>query len=195
MATIIETVQEQQHTHDRNEQDRNEHDQPEHDRVELAIPEPEENLTFAELGLSPVVLDAVRDAGYTRPTPIQREAIPVILRGRDVMGLAQTGTGKTAAFTLPLIDRLAGGPRRTRALVLTPTRELCAQVEESVARYSLHAPLDVQSVYGGVAYEAQERALRNGVDVVVATPGRLIDHLEKPTGCWTWGSRRRSTRS
>ena len=135
--------------------------------------------TFAELGLSPVVLDAVRDAGYTTPTPIQREAIPVILRGRDVMGLAQTGTGKTAAFTLPLIDRLAGGPRRTRALVLTPTRELCVQVEESVRKYSRHAPVDAQSVYGGVAYEAQERALRNGVDVVVATPGRLIDHLDK----------------
>jgi ATP-dependent RNA helicase RhlE len=137
------------------------------------------SLTFDALGLSTLVLEAVRHAGYAHPTPIQREAIPVILRGRDVMGLAQTGTGKTAAFTLPIIDRLAGGPRRTRALVLTPTRELCAQVEESVKKYSFHAPLDVQSVYGGVAYEAQERALRAGVDVVVATPGRLIDHLEK----------------
>ena len=170
MATIIETLQEQRDG--REEQD-------DHHSREPSRDETERQATFAELGLSPLVLEAVREAGYMRPTPIQSEAIPVILRGRDVMGLAQTGTGKTAAFTLPLIDRLAGGPRRTRALVLTPTRELCAQVEESVGRYSRHAPLDVQSVYGGVAYEAQERALRNGVDVVVATPGRLIDHLDK----------------
>ena len=134
---------------------------------------------FDALGLSNVVLDAVRAAGYSNPTPIQAEAIPLILRGRDVMGLAQTGTGKTAAFTLPIVDRLSSGPRRTRALVLTPTRELCVQVEESVRKYSGHADVDVASVYGGVAYEPQERALRDGVDIVVATPGRLIDHLER----------------
>jgi len=134
---------------------------------------------FDALGLSRVVLDAVREAGYSTPTPIQAEAIPLILRGRDVMGLAQTGTGKTAAFTLPIVDRLSSGPRRTRALVLTPTRELCVQVEESVRKYSGHADVDVASVYGGVGYEPQERALRDGVDIVVATPGRLIDHLER----------------
>ena len=134
---------------------------------------------FDGLGLSKAVLDAVRDAGYSTPTPIQAQAIPLILRGRDVMGLAQTGTGKTAAFTLPIVDRLASGPRRTRALVLTPTRELCVQVEESVRKYSRHADVDVASVYGGVGYEPQERALRDGVDIVVATPGRLIDHLER----------------
>src|SRR5690242_9637135 len=89
---------------------------------------------FSAIGLSPIVLAAVRDAGYERPTPIQAEAIPLVIQGRDVMGLAQTGTGKTAAFTLPIVDRLAGGPRRTRALVLTPTRELCMQVEESVRK-------------------------------------------------------------
>src|SRR4051812_17296096 len=134
---------------------------------------------FSALGLTGAVLDAVRDAGYVEPTPIQREAIPLILRGRDVMGLAQTGTGKTAAFTLPIIERLVGGPRRTRVLILTPTRELCVQVESSFRKYALHAPLAVASVYGGVPLDPQEKQLRGGVDVVVATPGRLIDHLER----------------
>ena len=135
--------------------------------------------TFDVLGLSEAVLDAVRDAGYDQPTPIQARAIPLVLKGRDVMGLAQTGTGKTAAFTLPIVDRLLAGPRRTRALVLTPTRELCLQVEGSVRKYAKHADLDVVSVFGGVPLEPQERKLRAGVDIVVATPGRLIDHLER----------------
>ena len=95
------------------------------------------------------------------------------------MGLAQTGTGKTAAFTLPIVDRLLGGPRRTRALVLTPTRELCVQVEESVHKYARHSRLNVASVYGGVPLDPQQKKLRAGVDIVVATPGRLIDHLER----------------
>ena len=138
-----------------------------------------ETTTFDELGVSEAVLSAVRDAGYKHPTPIQAQAIPLVLKGRDVMGLAQTGTGKTAAFTLPIVDRLANGPRRTRALVLTPTRELCVQVEESVHKYARHAELDVASVYGGVPLEPQQRKLRNGVDIVVATPGRLIDHLDR----------------
>ena len=106
--------------------------------------------TFEQIGLSFEVLKAVRDAGYQNPTPIQADAIPLVLKGRDVMGLAQTGTGKTAAFTLPIVDRLLGGPRRTRALVLTPTRELCVQVEESVHKYARHSQLSVASVYGGV---------------------------------------------
>jgi ATP-dependent RNA helicase RhlE len=134
---------------------------------------------FAELGLHPAVMRAIADAGYTHPTPIQRQAIPLALDGRDIMGLAQTGTGKTASFSIPLIERLIDGPRRTRALILTPTRELCQQVEESFRKYGKHADLGVISVYGGVGYEPQVEALRNGVDVVVATPGRLIDHLEK----------------
>jgi ATP-dependent RNA helicase RhlE len=134
---------------------------------------------FAALGLSDPVLRAVQDAGYETPTPIQAQAIPLILQGRDIMGLAQTGTGKTAAFTLPLVDRLLGGPRRTRALILTPTRELCVQVEENVRKYARHAELDVVPVYGGVPLEPQQQKLRAGVDVVVATPGRMIDHLER----------------
>ncbi|HEY7233007.1 MAG TPA: DEAD/DEAH box helicase [Gemmatimonadaceae bacterium] len=134
---------------------------------------------FDALGLSDEVLRAVRDAGYIQPTPIQQQAVPLILKGRDVMGLAQTGTGKTAAFTLPIIERLSGGPRRTRVLILTPTRELCVQVEGSFKKYARYAPLAVASVYGGVPLEPQERQLRAGVDVVVATPGRLIDHLER----------------
>ncbi len=135
--------------------------------------------TFEALGLSPRVLQAVEDAGYREPTPIQAQAIPLILQGRDIIGLAQTGTGKTAAFTLPLVDRLLDGPRRTRALILTPTRELCVQVEENVRNYARHAELDVAPVYGGVPLDPQQQKLRAGVDVVVATPGRMIDHLER----------------
>jgi ATP-dependent RNA helicase RhlE len=135
--------------------------------------------TFDAIGLSAEVLRAVNDAGYKIPTPIQAQAIPLVLRGRDVMGLAQTGTGKTAAFTLPIVDRLLDGPRRTRALVLTPTRELCVQVEESVHKYARHSRLSVASVYGGVPLDPQQKKLRAGVDIVVATPGRLIDHLER----------------
>jgi len=135
--------------------------------------------SFAELGLAPELLRAVADAGYTVPTPIQARAIPLVLRGRDVMGLAQTGTGKTAAFTLPIIQRLLGGPRRTRALVLTPTRELAVQVKEAFAGYAENSGLFVCDVYGGVPLGPQEVALRAGADVVVATPGRLLDHMER----------------
>src|SRR2546423_4795765 len=138
--------------------------------------------SFAELGLTGPILQAVQDAGYAEPTPIQRQAIPLILKGRDVMGLAQTGTGKTAAFTLPIIERLVGGPRRTRVLILTPTRELCVQVEGSFRKYAKHAPLSMVSVYGGVPLEPQERALRPGVDGVVATPGRPLDPLRRRNG-------------
>ena len=134
---------------------------------------------FDSLGLSEEVLRAVRDAGYRLPTPIQFQAIPLILRGRDVIGLAQTGTGKTAAFTLPLVDLLSRGPHRTRAVVLTPTRELCMQVEESIRKYAKHSPLTVVAVFGGVPLDPQEQAMRAGADVIVATPGRLIDHLER----------------
>jgi ATP-dependent RNA helicase RhlE len=139
----------------------------------------EAEITFEQLGLAPELLQAARDAGYATPTPIQAEAIPIVLKGRDLIGLAQTGTGKTAAFTLPILHRLLGGPRRTRVLVLTPTRELCVQVEESFRKYGTHADVDCIPVYGGVGYEPQERALRSGVDVVIATPGRLLDHLER----------------
>jgi ATP-dependent RNA helicase RhlE len=145
--------------------------------MEATTTEPQ--VSFEQLGLAPELLRAVRDAGYTTPTPIQRQAIPIALKGRDLMGLAQTGTGKTAAFTLPILDRLLGGPRRTRVLVLTPTRELCVQVEESFRKYGSHTDIDCIPVYGGVGYEPQERALRRGVDVVIATPGRLLDHLER----------------
>src|SRR5215208_7154153 len=129
--------------------------------------------SFAELGLAPDVLRAIDDAGYTTPTPIQAAAIPLALRGRDLIGLAQTGTGKTAAFTLPIVHRLLGGPRRTRALILTPTRELCMQVDESFRRYGSAAGIDVAAIFGGMPYEPQEAALAAGVDVIVATPGRL----------------------
>ncbi|HJR67964.1 MAG TPA: DEAD/DEAH box helicase [Gemmatimonadaceae bacterium] len=134
---------------------------------------------FELLGLAPELIDAIRDAGYREPTPIQAQAIPLALKGRDLIGLAQTGTGKTAAFTLPIVQRLLGGPRRLRALILTPTRELAAQVRESFEKYGRHSGLRVAEIFGGVALGPQETALRRGVDVVVATPGRLIDHLER----------------
>ena len=134
---------------------------------------------FELLGLAPELIDAIRDAGYRDPTPIQAQAIPLALKGRDLIGLAQTGTGKTAAFTLPIVQRLLGGPRRLRALILTPTRELAAQVRESFEKYGRHSGLRVAEIYGGVALGPQETALKRGVDVVVATPGRLIDHLER----------------
>src|SRR5215216_6640045 len=105
----------------------------------LTTTDTETQVSFADLKLAPALLDAVRDAGYEHPTPIQAQAIPLALKGRDLIGLAQTGTGKTAAFTLPIVDRLLGGPQRTRALILTPTRELCVQVEESVSKYARHA--------------------------------------------------------
>jgi ATP-dependent RNA helicase RhlE len=136
-------------------------------------------ITFSDFDLAPSLLDAVRDAGYTIPTPIQRDAIPLALNGRDLIGLAQTGTGKTAAFTLPILQRLLGGPRRVRSLVLAPTRELAQQVEESFQKYGKHTKLSMVAIYGGVPLEPQERALRRGVDAIVATPGRLIDHLER----------------
>ena len=141
--------------------------------------ETETPTSFAELMLAPELLRGVEDAGYTTPTPIQARAIPLILNGRDIMGLAQTGTGKTAAFTLPIVQRLLGGPRRTRALILTPTRELAVQVRETFARYASHSGLEITVVYGGVPLGPQEQALRAGVDVIVATPGRLLDHMER----------------
>lgn len=145
----------------------------------MSIVTPDVPPTFAELGLAPEVLKAVEVAGYTHPTPIQLNAIPLALTGRDLIGLAQTGTGKTAAFTLPIVNSLLDGPRRTRALILTPTRELAIQVDESFRKYCQFSPLNVAAVYGGVAIEPQTKALRKGVDVIVATPGRLLDHIER----------------
>jgi len=130
---------------------------------------------FAALGLPLPITKGVRAAGYVEPMPIQRKAIPVVLSGRDLIGAAQTGTGKTAAFVLPILARLLEGPRRLRALVLTPTRELAAQVETNARDYARFTNLNVGVVYGGVPIPPQERMLRSGVDLLVATPGRLLD--------------------
>jgi superfamily II DNA/RNA helicase len=137
---------------------------------------------FSQLGLSPTTLQAVADTGYTTATPIQAAAIPVALAGRDVLGIAQTGTGKTAAFTLPLIDRLQSGRARARmprALVLAPTRELADQVAESFAKYAKGTKLNWVLLIGGVSMGDQVAALNKGVDVLIATPGRLIDLFER----------------
>jgi ATP-dependent RNA helicase RhlE len=141
-------------------------------------------MSFNSLGLSAELLRAVDEQGYGTPTSIQRQAIPVILEGRDVMAGAQTGTGKTAGFTLPLLQRLhlrPGSSHPIRALILTPTRELAAQVEESVKTYGRYLPLKSVSIFGGVGIGPQIKTLRRGVDIVIATPGRLLDHLEQKT--------------
>src|SRR5579862_4071374 len=137
---------------------------------------------FAALGLSPELLNAVADAGYVTPTPIQAQAIPLVLQGRDVLGCAQTGTGKTAGFTLPMIDILARGrakARMPRSLIIEPTRELAAQVSESFERYGRYNKLSMALLIGGVSFEDQDRKLDRGVDVLIATPGRLLDHFER----------------
>ena len=142
-------------------------------------------MLFSELGLSAELLSAVEKQGYREATPIQREAIPPILAGRDILASAQTGTGKTAGFTLPLLQRLMasrpGGKRRIRALILVPTRELAAQVSESVRNYGCHLPTRSLQIFGGVSIRPQIKRLRDGVDIVVATPGRLLDHVEQRT--------------
>jgi len=136
-------------------------------------------MTFAELGLSPEILTALTRQGYTEPTPIQEQAIPAVLAGHDVMAAAQTGTGKTAGFTLPILEMLKGNERAqantARVLILTPTRELAAQVGESVATYGANLPLNYAVVFGGVKINPQMMKLRKGVDILVATPGRLLD--------------------
>ena len=137
---------------------------------------------FSDLGLSPATLKAVADTGYTTATPIQAEAIPYALHGRDVLGIAQTGTGKTAAFTLPMIDRLAAGrakARMPRALVIAPTRELADQVAASFEKYAKDQKLTWALLIGGVSFKDQEQKLDRGVDVLIATPGRLLDHFER----------------
>ncbi len=139
-------------------------------------------MPFSKLGLVPTVLDGVRAAGYVEPTPIQLRAIPLVLAGRDVIGSAQTGTGKTAAFALPILSKLgqhlSTGPR---ALILEPTRELAAQVETAFRDYARFTNLKIAVVFGGVGYGRQNDALRAGTDIIVATPGRLLDHLERGT--------------
>jgi ATP-dependent RNA helicase RhlE len=136
---------------------------------------------FSSLQLHPDLLRGIRELGFARPTPIQSEAIPAGMAGRDVLACAQTGSGKTAAFLLPLLHRLIDRPRRTtRALVLTPTRELAAQILEDFNALAVHTPLTGASVYGGVGMGPQEHAFRSGVDVIVATPGRLLDHFRSP---------------
>ena len=138
-------------------------------------------MPFSPLGLHPDLLRGVRELGFTRPTPIQQAAIPRALEGRDVLAGAMTGSGKTAAFLLPILHRLAARPRgTTRALVLTPTRELAAQIAEHLEALAVHTPLSGAAVFGGVGMGPQEHALRRGVDVVIATPGRLLDHLRFP---------------
>ncbi|MBV7536512.1 DEAD/DEAH box helicase [Duganella sp. sic0402] len=149
-------------------------------------------MSFSSLGLSDALMRAVSDTGYTTPTPIQQQAIPAVLNGGDLLAGAQTGTGKTAGFTLPLLHRLStdaigskltsnNSPRAIRALILTPTRELAAQVEESVRTYGKYTKLNSAVIFGGVGINPQIKQLKHGVDILVATPGRLLDHMEQGT--------------
>ncbi len=157
----------------------------------LPRPIPRRNVidtSFSTLGLSDALVRAVAEQGYTTPTPIQAQAIPFILAGRDLLGAAQTGTGKTAGFTLPMLQRLAEqgaqgatGKQPVRALVLVPTRELAAQVHESVRNYGAHMKMRSAMIFGGVGFSPQAGELRRGIDIVVATPGRLLDHVQQRT--------------
>jgi superfamily II DNA/RNA helicase len=138
--------------------------------------------SFSDLNLNPKVLKAVAEAGYETPTPIQEGAIPHALEGRDVLGIAQTGTGKTASFTLPMITALARGRARARmprSLVLCPTRELAAQVAENFDTYAKYVKLSKALLIGGVSFKEQDQLIDKGVDVLIATPGRLLDHFER----------------
>jgi len=138
-------------------------------------------MPFAKFKLHPDLLRGVRELGFTRATPIQDQAIPPALEGKDLLACAMTGSGKTAAFLLPILNRLMGKPRGvTRALVLTPTRELAAQIEEHLRQLAVHTPLSGAAVFGGVGMGPQEHAFRSGVDVIIATPGRLLDHFKHP---------------
>src|SRR5215204_2534716 len=139
-------------------------------------------MPFSKLGLSHAVLEGIKAMGYVEPTPIQLRAIPLIMAGRDVIGSAQTGTGKTAAFALPMLTKLGAPIGRTRALILEPTRELAAQVETAIRDFARFTKLRVAVVFGGVGYGRQTQALKEGVDIIVATPGRLLDHLQQGTG-------------
>jgi ATP-dependent RNA helicase RhlE len=136
---------------------------------------------FSDLNLHPSLLKGIKELGFTRPTPIQADAIPPALQGRDLLACAMTGSGKTAAFVLPILHRLLATKRgTTRALVLSPTRELAAQILEDVNDLAVHTPVTAAAIYGGVGMGPQEHALRSGVDVVIATPGRLLDHMKAP---------------
>ena len=145
------------------------------------------HMSFDSLGLRAELLSAVSKKGYSTPTSIQSQSIPLILEGRDLMGGAQTGTGKTASFTLPVLQRLMESgdgsikPSKVRALILTPTRELAAQVAESVKDYGHNLPLSSFVVFGGVNINPQKQKLRKGVDILIATPGRLLDHVSQNT--------------
>jgi len=141
-------------------------------------------LTFDTMGLNPALLTALKAEGYVTPTPIQAQAIPDVMAGKDLLGIAQTGTGKTAAFALPILHRLAENriapkPRTTRVLVLSPTRELATQISDSFKAYGKHLGFRVAVIFGGVKYGAQERALQQGLDILVAAPGRLLDHIQQ----------------
>jgi ATP-dependent RNA helicase RhlE len=138
-------------------------------------------MSFSTFALHTSLLSGIRELGFVQPTPIQTEAIPIAMSGRDLLACAQTGSGKTAAFLLPIMNQLIERPRRTtRALILTPTRELAAQILEDLNALAVHTPLTAAAVYGGVGMAPQEHAFRTGVDVIVATPGRLLDHFQKP---------------
>ena len=136
-------------------------------------------MPFSQFGLSAAILEGIRAMGYTQPTPIQLQAIPLILAGKDIIGSAQTGTGKTAAFGLPIISKLGEHSPQTRVLVLEPTRELAAQVETAIRSLAKFTKIRTAVLYGGVGYGKQTTQLQAGADIIVATPGRLLDHLER----------------
>src|SRR3954469_12157966 len=138
-------------------------------------------MPFTKFKLHPDLIRGTRELGFTRATPIQEQAIPPAMEGKDLLACAMTGSGKTAAFLLPIAHQLMGKSRgTTRALVLTPTRELAAQIEEHLKQLAVHTPITGAAVFGGVGMAPQEHAFRSGVDIIIATPGRLLDHFKQP---------------
>jgi ATP-dependent RNA helicase RhlE len=138
-------------------------------------------MPFDKLQLHPSLLKGVKELGFTRPTPIQEQAVPPAMEGRDVLACAMTGSGKTAAFLLPIMQRLMERPRgTTRALIMTPTRELAAQIHQHLEELAVHTPITGAAIFGGVGMGPQEHAFRAGVDIIIATPGRLLDHFKQP---------------
>lgn len=160
-------------------------DEEEHEvapvRVDETHSESEDETTFADLGLSQVLLESITQVGFKKPTPIQAAAIPALIAGQDIIGQAQTGSGKTAAFGLPIIDMIDERDRRIQALILTPTRELAIQVSDALHNYGKHKGIQTLAIYGGQAYERQFRGLERGVHIVVGTPGRVMDHMRRNT--------------
>ncbi len=184
VVEVIEIVETAEPVHFIDSSSNNDEHYDERDEARAAAAAPardSDTLTFSDLGLSDAILKSVKDVGYEEPTPIQAITIPAMLRGGDIIAQAQTGSGKTAAFGLPIIDTVDARDRSVQALILTPTRELAIQVAEALHKYGKHKGIETLPIYGGQPYERQFRGLQRGPQIVVGTPGRVMDHMRRNT--------------